>query len=415
MRILLSAYSCMPGEGSEPGVGWNWAYTLDQHGYRVTVITRAIHREKLTRYLQEHPELNIEFLFCDLPLLFQRCYKLPFGNYTYHWFWQRRAARVALAAHQKTPFDMVQHITWCTIRIPSRMGILGIPFIFGPVAGGEDIPAQLRGGLGFPGHPWELLRQLTGMLTTVWTRSTYRAASTIAVCNEQTLSKIPPAFRHKTLVEPSIGIDLASLPSNPPPQRTGGPLQVLYVGRLLPWKGVHLLLRAMARVDPAVAPIELTLIGTGSDRGRLEALARQLGIAERLHWVGTLPREEVLRAYTSHDLFAFPSLHDSGGVAVLEAMSAALPVLCLGLGGPGTLVKNSCGRVVPALDAREEDVIGGLAAGLLEMALHPERRAELGLAARKRVSELTWDAHVRAIYGTPAAAIALGEGDLATV
>lgn len=102
-----------------------------------------------------------------------------------------------------------------------------------------------------------------------------------------------------------------------------------------------------------------------------------------MEFLGRLPREQVLEFYPDYDLFLFPSLHDTGGCAVLEAMFNALPVLCLDCGGPGLAVSAGCGIKVPL--ASRPEVVAGLAQGIRWYAQNPAALAAHGQAARQAV------------------------------
>jgi glycosyltransferase involved in cell wall biosynthesis len=175
----------------------------------------------------------------------------------------------------------------------------------------------------------------------------------------------------------------APLPESPLRSRpAGAPLRALYAGRLTYWKGVHLALQALA-LRPADAT--LTVIGTGSDRKRLERRANRLGISDRVRFTGSMSRAAVLELLAEHDVFLFPSLQDSGGMAVLEAMSEGLPVVCLDVGGPALAVTPNCGVVVAATSPAE--AVRDLAAALTMLAVDEEQRQRMGAAAQRRVAD----------------------------
>jgi glycosyltransferase involved in cell wall biosynthesis len=112
-----------------------------------------------------------------------------------------------------------------------------------------------------------------------------------------------------------------------------------------------------------------------------------------------MPREALLSIVTDFDLFLFPSLHDSGGMAVLEALSLGLPVVCLDLGGPSEFVNDSCGRVVSTSDADESRVVAQIAEFVFELTEDPRKLKQLSEGARKRANSFTWEANVRNVYG----------------
>jgi glycosyltransferase involved in cell wall biosynthesis len=112
-----------------------------------------------------------------------------------------------------------------------------------------------------------------------------------------------------------------------------------------------------------------------------------------------MDREDLIQLYPEFDLFLFPSLHDSGGMGVLEAMSLGLPVVCLDLGGPGILVDNTCGRVIPTEDHTEEEVVRLMSACLSELLCNPAILESLSMGARRRVASFSWQAIVANTYG----------------
>jgi len=405
MKVLLSAYSCLPGGGSEPGIGWNWAQCIAANGNDVSVITRSVNRTEIEKFTRDNAVEQVRFIFHDLPKPLDKIYKLPFGNYCFYFLWQYTAAERALKLHRTESFDLVQHITWGSFRVPSFMGRLGIPFIFGPVGGGEDTPRNLRRGLGWKGQLWDALRRMTSAFMAPMMGYTYQSASEIVATSPETLSKIPAKYRHKGRSQQAVGIDLdrrLSLQprlSQKPIARESEKLELLFVGRLLPWKGLHLILKAMALVEESRSRLRLTIIGSGKDLPRLQRLSSHLKVDEIVSWIPWMPREEVIAVYSKFDLFTFPSLHDSGGTAVLEALTFGLPVVCLDLGGPGIAVNERCGRVISTAGATEQQVVMAIAQFLNDVLADKSMLSPLREAARAHAATLTWQANVDSIYG----------------
>lgn len=406
MKVLLSAYSCLPGEGSEPGIGWNWARNIDAYGHDVVVITRAVNKKRIETFVEHQSVGAIRFAFHDLAPIVQRLYKLPLGNYMYYLLWQYTATQLALELHRTEGFDRVHHITWGSFRVPSFMGRLGIPFTFGPVGGGEDTPKGLRPGLGWRGRFWDAMRRLSNAAMLPLVGFTFATATEIVATTAETLSKVPARYRHKATIRQAIGIDMQdTLAGSQKAQRRHEPhrtsrLELLYVGRLLPWKGIHLLLKALALLGGNKSNIHLTVIGSGTDLTRLQRLSSRLNLEAAVSWIPSMPREELLQNYSRFDLFAFPSLHDSGGIAVLEALTFGLPVVCLDLGGPRVTVNESCGRVVSTTGAREDVVVSSIAQFLNEILMEPSKLILLSRAARDRAARCTWKANVDSIYSS---------------
>jgi glycosyltransferase involved in cell wall biosynthesis len=399
LRILLSAFACKSDQGSESAVGWNWAVELARMGHDVTVITRPFNRESIEKGLLTANLSNLHFYYWDLPFWMQR-YRISMGAaHLYHRLWQVGAycwTRSRLRGH---PFDLAQHITYGTLRDPSLMGLLGVPFIFGPVGGGETTPAPLRRSLTLRGRLLEAVRDLSNCLISFdpLLRITLASAKLIVVTTNETKDLLPRKYRCKVVVQQAIGIN-PTLIIRGTPKRCGEKLRVLFVARLIPWKAGHLVIRTVAEVLRTCPDLTLSIRGDGPESERLRTLAEKLGIAEAVHWVGRVSPEGMMGMYADHDVFLFPSLHDSGGLAVLEAMSQGLPVVCLDLGGPGAIVNENCGRVISTRGANERTVIDKLASALSELALSPDLLAQLRMGALQEAQRYSWKRIVAQLY-----------------
>ena len=391
-RVLLSAYACEPGKGSEPAVGWNWAIERARRGDETWVVTRANNRAAIDAALGIRPEAgDIRFLFYDPPAWARRWKAGRRGIRTYYLAWQWGAAARARVLHRVVGFELVHHVTFVGVRQPSFMGRLGIPFVFGPVGGGERAPWRLRRGFGPRGQALDAARDLANALVRVdpMMGATFAAARRIYVTSEQTRALLPRRHRAKARLRLAIGFEGATAPRSTVRPPDGG-FSVLFAGRLVYWKGLALMLWAFRRLADARPEARLTVIGDGPDGARARALARRLGLDNRVEWRPSMPRADLLTAYAAHDVFLYPSLHDSGGMVVLEALAAVLPAVCLDLGGPGQIVDDDCGRVVATTGRGVGAVAGDLAAALIAIAGDAALRARLAAGARARATALSW-------------------------
>jgi glycosyltransferase involved in cell wall biosynthesis len=210
-----------------------------------------------------------------------------------------------------------------------------------------------------------------------------RSAATLCKTGE-TLRSIPARFRGRCLVQVELGMDERSAPVSRKPSEDGV-FRVLYVGRLVYWKGLHLGLMAFAEFCRRHPGARLTVIGRGPDGAWFRGLADDLGLGHAVTWIPHLDRAAVMRNYLHHDAFLFPSLHDSSGNVVLEALSSGVPVVCLDSGGPAVLVDPSCGfKIRPG---EPQQVVEDLARALEALALDPAMRRAMGQAAANRARE----------------------------
>jgi glycosyltransferase involved in cell wall biosynthesis len=386
LRILLSAYACRPDRGSEPAVGWNWALTMGQLGHRVTVLTQGRNRSYIEAAQGRVPD-GVAFRYHE-PHRLVRALKHRVPTQLYHLLWQMSARRAADRIVEAQPFDVVQHLTFCTIRQPSFMGSLPLPFILGPVAGGETAPAALRASFSSRGRRAERLRDLANLLTRCdpLTRTALRSARLVLAATPETAALVPTAWGSKVRLATQVGIE--SMPE-PLPSTRSEVLRLLFVGRFLYWKGMDLGLEAVARLVHRQIPVALTMIGEGPEESRWRARAEQLGVTQHVSWLRWLPQAELAAHYRAHDALLFPSLHDSGGFVVLEALAQGLPVVCLALGGPGQMVTADCGEAIDTTELNVETCADALASALERVHRHPARDT-LRAEAVARAREFDW-------------------------
>ena len=275
MKILLSAYACEPNKGSEPSVGWHWALETARLGHEVWVLTRTNNRGPIEAELAKSPPIkNLHFLYYDLPHWARWWKKGNRGIHLYYLLWQWGAYLLAKRVHKTERFDRVHHVTFVSVRQPSFMGNLKIPFVFGPVAGGERAPWRLRMGYSLRGWVMDVVRDGATFLIRIdpFTRWTFKQAERIYVTSEQTLSLLPRKYRQKAMVQLAIGFDSSELPCLPEQQPldliNNRRFRILYVGHLLYLKGMHLGIPAFAHLLKERPDARLTMIGKGpNERG----------------------------------------------------------------------------------------------------------------------------------------------------
>lgn len=396
MRILLSAFACAPNIGSEAGVGWRWALELSkQHDVWVlTDITRKVLIEPELVKL-DRPRLHVVYFrpgwLKNMPLN-SRTAQMLFT------LWQFAVVPFAKALHRQHQFDYVHHLTYGVFRHPSLLWKLGAPFVFGPVGGGERAPLRLRQSMSFKGKCVEFARDVINTIARFdpFLRRSLHEADIIFARTRETRQALPRFARKKTLLQQEIG----GYPARRLPEqiavRQARPFKLLFAGRLLEWKGVPLAMRAFAGLLAAQPDAQFTIVGSGPMKARLVALAAELGVDGNVRFVDQVMQSELFAMYADFDCLLFPSLHDSGGNVVLEALSFGLPVVCLDLGGPPTFVNEQCGRVVPVDHRSEADIVVAMTRELVDLATSPQKVHALALGALCRAEDITWEKQIAA-------------------
>jgi len=403
----MSVFSCGPDRGSEEGVGWNWAVETARLGHQVIALTQTELRAEIEAELlagRLPPTLRFEFFMPPwLDRLQRKGVALGLEQLTWHLVhlvWQILAYRHARRHLASWRVDLVHHVTFSGIRHPTLMGRLPIPLVLGPLGGGERAPLALRRGFGWRGWLTDLARDLHSWLLRFdpITRRACADALVIYVKTAQSRRALPTRWHAKTAVHLEIGTREVD-PSPRPARASGAPLRLLFAGRFLYWKGMHLGLLGLAELLGRGVDARLTMLGRGPDEQRWRQLAADLGIGQAVDWLPWVEHGEVGALYRRHDALLFPSLHDSSGNVVLEALAQGLPVVCLDLGGPAELVDARCGRVVATAGRTAADCACGLADALAELAGDGALLRQLSAGALARAGTLSWPEVVGSLYG----------------
>ena len=335
LRILISAYACQPAHGSEFGLAWNTILALSDY-HDVTVITRLKNRTYIEA-LHEYPS-SLSFSYYERPVL-ARLKRGPIGARCYYYFWQKGLRRHASNLAKNGRFDIAHHLTWTGIGQPVGIRDVGIPLVLGPVGGGVAPPVRTMFLSRRPReYLYEILRRFNQETLAIRpsVRSTLKSADEVLAQNVETSMIIGRLRSTPVRVMSYVRCDkeIAELYGSHlrPATGNGGKRELLYVGRLVEWKGLKLCLKALANLPRD--QFHLTVIGDGPARRHFERTAAKLGVIEQVDFAGWRPHGEVLEAMLRSDLLLFPSCHDEGGFVVLEALTMGLRPLVLDLGGP---------------------------------------------------------------------------------
>ncbi len=392
-KILVSAYSCEPGRGSEPGVGWNVVRELAKY-HEVWVLTRPDESGAVIEAeLSQNPVPNLHFVYFTLPVWASGWRWGSTGAMQLHYyFWQIHAYFVGRRLHREIGFDLVHHVTFVKYSSPSFLSLLPVPFIWGPVGGGESSPKAFWQDFSIRGKIYETVRDLARWIgeQDPFVRLTAQQSVLTQATTEDTAKRLHKIGARNVQMSSQIGLseeEIAHLAKHAMPDTC--PVRFISIGRLLHWKGFHLGLRAFAQADlPSNA--EYWLLGDGPEQSRLQALAEELGIASRVKFWSELPRDEALHKLGECVALVHPSLHDSGALVCLEAMAAGRPVICLDLGGPRVQVTPETGFKIPAHTPAQ--VVHDLAEAMAYLVKDSDLQKRMGRAGQKRVSEVySWE------------------------
>jgi len=402
LRVLLVAEAANPEWVSVPLVGWSLATALiercDAH-----LVTQVRNRNAIENAGLTH---GVDFTALDTEAVdawvwrASNVLRLGAGR-----GWTTQAALTALTypnferkllgrfgeSIRGGEFDVVHRITPLSPTANGSLAKLcravGVPFVVGP----------LNGGLPWPkGFEQERLKEREllsyvrmGYKLLPYRHQTLRAATAIIAGSRHTLSEIPTEFQEKSFLIPENAIDPRKFPSAQDAQRFQKPVRACFIGRLVPYKGLQILLRAAADMLRK-RELCLDVIGSGPQEAELHALAEQLGIANHVTFHGWVAHEDVKTILQQCDILPFPSVREFGGGVVLEAMAMGVVPIVVDYGGPGELVDELTGYKIP-LGSRSElelslrGILGEILSNVAEV-------QEKSRRAQKRISTyFTWE------------------------
>lgn len=261
-------------------------------------------------------------------------------------FYQWRLAKKVIKlkkidiVHEPAPVSPVQ---------PSAMFGLGVPVIIGPMNGGMSFPPAFKDMTGrFENLLYKCVRLFNSVYNLLIPGKFF--AKVLLVANKRTLNALPKFRLGKAIILVENGVfnaldkrvnsDLMMLDVNGEAKKPT--LKVLYVGRLVDWKRIDILIDAFARCKNTEA--ELIIVGDGPLRHELTLYAKNA--SNRIRLTGAVPHDQINAIYDIADIFVLPSIRECGGAVVLEAMARGLPVIATEWGGPADYIAEGTGLLV---------------------------------------------------------------------
>jgi glycosyltransferase involved in cell wall biosynthesis len=295
---------------------------------------------------------------------------------------------------------------------PSLIYGMGVPVIVGPMNGGMHYPP---GFLKLQTRTERLAlatgRRLADFMNYLLPGK--REAAMLLVANERTRAALPRGVCSNVvmLVENGVDLTLWDAPKSSANDSTSAITHFVFMGRLVDWKAVDLLLLAFKRASAQTA-MTLSIIGSGDERVNLERMARSLDILDdrsdqpgKVCFLGWMSQADCAGHLARCDALVLPSMAECGGAVVLEAMAMEMPVIATAWGGPLDYLDSSCGILVEPTS--EAAFVDGLVHALVRLATHPQDRRAMGKAGRRKVvEEFDWETKVDRMLGYYEAAVA---------
>lgn len=390
LKVLVIAPSLDGNDLSEPEWAYRWVESLSR---KADVTVLASSREGAVPLEQQLPLARvvtwpeIKWLYQKferfnamakpgLPLFAQQC---------------RRWIKAALASGET--FDVGHQILPQGMRHASAFASFDIPYVIGPLGGGLKTPE------GFVGEV-NASRGIAGRLRDFddfrlkhdkRLRQTYQKASLVLGVAPYVQDRLSDLGLQRFHPLPERGYGTFA------PEHTRqsgvGQLTLFHAGRVIRTKALRDTIRALAHLRD-LPGVRLVTAGDGEDLAQCRAEAKALGVADRIKFLGRIPRGAVEQHYAAADVFCFPSFREPMGGVFFEAMAHGLPIITAANGGPDFLIDDSCGIKVPV--TTPDDFARGIAEAIRKLAMDPSLRHEMGNGARARLKSFgSWDDKAR--------------------
>jgi glycosyltransferase involved in cell wall biosynthesis len=402
--VLVVAHYASERNGGEGAIPLRLFGRLRARGVPAWLLTHASARAELSGLLPPAELARVTFApgIPGLGPVFTWGERLPAGPRTAAWAitqLERQAAMVPLARRlvRDLAIDVVHQPISVSPVVPSPLARLGAPVVMGPLNGGMDLPPGFRGRDSALYALIKAARPVVAAAGNRLVRGRSRAAL-VLVANDRTRSLLPRRVRRRALVFSDIGVVAASwATAGGHTPGSAGPARFLFAGRLVGWKGVDVLLEAFALVRRRI-PAHLEIVGDGPERERLTRQAALIAGGREVSLTGWLAPADCARRMAACDVFVSPSLQESGGIAVLEAMALGRPVVATAWGGHLSTVDSGTGVLVDVTSRAA--LAQGLAEAMIRLAADPALRSRLGEAGRRRVAaRYDWDVLVDRLLG----------------
>lgn len=400
MRILISAYSCETGRGSESEIGWRIVNALAER-HEVCVITRANLRAVHAASFAETPKpAGLHFEYFDLPWIFRFYKRGKRGFLIYYYFWQIGIWLRARRMLREEPADVLHHLIGGMDWMPAGLSLCRGPFIWGPVGSENTHPVILR-HLPLKSRLKDLVRVAVRWLLRTLDPFTQLTAARADVVLSHTPETLPARLAPK--VHPFTQIGIVDHPSLAKPKSDlsrGERLRMVYAGELKDWKGARMALDAALRAFEMGVAADLTVIGDGPLRAEMESAVRAHPNGEQVRFLGKVQMEQLVQALHDSDLMLYPTFHHGLATIVLQAMLTGLPIICIEGDATGRAVGDEAGITVPLSETHPP--AAGLAGAIAALASDEDRRQALAATARQisleRYSYQALTLRIEAVY-----------------
>ena len=399
MNYLISAYSINPYKGSEDSIGWNWVLQHEKNykvGDNIFLITKRYNEQDTRKGFKEFGIKHIKLIIVDVPnylnwfreknSMFHHMYYILWQYWA--WIWVKKSG---------IKFDIIHHVTMNDYRIPSYLyKQKNSKVIWGPVGGAQVTPRALR--------CYEKNRLIATFRefinkTCSWNpfyKKKLMSYEKIYCINDETKKQIEKILGKNVEILPELALRDEFKNINLV-ENKNDIFKIVFVGRLIGKKGIDFLIDVLVLL-PNDMKWELLIFGDGVDCNLIKEHIKRSGIENHVKLMGNRPLNQISEAYKQADVFVLPSLRETSGNVLLEAMAYAIPIVGFDTSFCSQLKLRNCGIFIDT-NQELEKIKDDFKNALIKLSEDNNLSKLLGLNGYNFVnSELTWEKKYNSVY-----------------
>lgn len=403
-KILVMAYAISPSRGSEYAVAWNFVKHMSKEN-DLTVIYGMSDNHMgetytLENYLQKHEMPHVRFIAVK-PNKWTNLLNWPNKHnilvYTFYYafaFWHKQAYKQVKELVKQEHFDLIHFVGPIGYREPGYLWKLGIPYIWGPIGGANNIPYQLMKRMPFSGKVKLTFRSIANTIqfyTKIRLKKALNHTDILLTATSENQYKFKTRYNKESICIPENCISRLEdiMPRVCSAKYSDNPyFRFIIIGRLDANKSVGIFLEALTHVHNK-QKIKVDIVGDGPLKKRLEKYAIENNLNDRITWHGQLPREQAIKIFNSAHLHIITSASEGNPTTIWEAMSYGVPTMSFDHCGMHDTLCDRCGIRIP-IAKRYEDCVLAVAKEIDNLLEHPERFRQLAEGTLECAKKYTW-------------------------
>lgn len=389
-KIFVSAFSCMPHMGSEPGVGWHWIMEMSKY-FELWVLVHKEPVDDIEKYVTEQGIDNkIHFIYFDIPgnSLFFKNGKFRWVR-TYYMIWTALANRIVKRTMKENGIKIFHNLTFGNAIWPvSKFGQKQF-FIWGPIGGVETIPRDYSYYYDTKSRiiEWTRRAMVKSLQWNIGFKRRCKNADLILCKTEAMRMAIPRKYRNKTVLFTDVAVEpqVASPKTENVEKEI---LQYISVGRLDAWRGFDVLIESFSYALQVYPSMKLSILGEGTDRKRLESIIEKKQLQNSVSLLGNVSIVEYNRIISTCDVVVNSCLKEGAVTVSFDSMRYGKPLICVDSGGFTRYFSSDYAIVLPRQTRVE--LIQSMKKAILNLT-DKKLRHSMGELAHKAGQQFVWE------------------------